>query len=75
MRRRREPAPEARRHPEAFEWRRDQLRHAGLAPEIARAVAGDERYDLHEILGLLERGCPPSLALDITAPLEDRKVP
>lgn len=46
-----------------------------MAPELARAVACDERYDLHEVLGLLERGCPPSLALDIAAPLDDREVP
>ncbi|MCW2955400.1 MAG: hypothetical protein JWO69_269 [Thermoleophilia bacterium] len=68
MRRRRDPDPE-------FSWRQGLLRQAGLAPEAARAVAGDERYDLHEILALLERGCPPHLALEIAAPLEDRRIP
>ena len=60
---------------EVVEWRRHLLARAGVAPEIARAVAHDERYDLHELLRLLDTGCPPSLALDITAPLEDRRVP
>ena len=59
----------------AFAWRNQLLREAGLAPQVARAVAHDGRYDLHEILRLLELGCPPSLALDITAPLEDRRTP
>lgn len=75
MRRRREPHPEPELHSAAFSWRLGMLRQAGLAPEIARAVANDDRYDLHEILGLLDRRCPPSLALDIAAPLEDRRVP
>lgn len=56
-------------------WRERVLRDAGLAPELARGVAADDRYDLHGIIGLLERGCPPSLALDIAAPLEDRRTP
>lgn len=70
LRRRREDSASGRAR-----WRRRLLEQAGMAPELARAVARDERYDLHEVLGLLERGCPPSLTLDITAPLGDREVP
>lgn len=70
LRRRREDAV-----PGSERWRRRLLEHAGIAPELARAVARDERYDVHELLGLLERGCPPQLAIDITAPLDDREVP
>lgn len=60
---------------EAERWRHALLQHAGMPPETARAVAHDDRYDLHEILGLLEKGCPPSRALEIAAPLEDRRTP
>jgi hypothetical protein len=56
-------------------WRRRLLRDAGMAPELARAVASDERFDVHELLRLLESGCPPSLAIDIVAPLDDRRLP
>lgn len=52
-------------------WRRDVLRRAGLGSELAARVAADPRIDLHELVGLLERGCPTDLALRIVAPLED----
>jgi hypothetical protein len=56
-------------------WRRELLRRAGLAPRLARTVAADERIDLHALLGLLERGCPPHLALRIVAPLDAEEGP
>jgi hypothetical protein len=61
--------------PAAIRWRRRLLRDGGLGADLARAVARDERYDVHELLTLLERGCPPALALDILAPLDDRRTP
>ncbi|HEY3542926.1 MAG TPA: hypothetical protein VGK79_10315 [Gaiellaceae bacterium] len=51
-------------------WRRDQLVGSGFAPSLARAVAEDERYDLHALIELVERGCSPDLAVRILAPLE-----
>lgn len=51
-------------------WRRGILRRAGLAPDLAERVAADPRIDLHALVGLLERGCPPHLALRIVAPLD-----
>jgi hypothetical protein len=33
-------------------------------------VAEDDRYDLHRLVELVERGCPPELALRILAPLD-----
>jgi hypothetical protein len=54
---------------EVVDWRRDQLASAGFAPELAAAIAGDARYDLHELIELVERGCPPDLAARILAPL------
>ena len=44
---------------------------AGLSPELAEAVARDRRYDLHALLKLLDRGCEPSLAARILAPLDE----
>jgi hypothetical protein len=55
---------------EAFRWRRDQLVAAGFRPPLATAVALDGHYDLHALIELVERGCPPSLAVRILAPLE-----
>jgi hypothetical protein len=52
-------------------WRREQLLHAGFAPRTATRVAGDPRFDLHALIELVERGCPPELAIRILAPLEE----
>lgn len=51
-------------------WRRRQLEQAGFTPLLAARVARDARYDLHQLLELLERGCTPELAVRILAPLE-----
>jgi hypothetical protein len=51
-------------------WRRGRLRAAGFAPELADAVAHDCAMDLHALLGLVDRGCPPALAARILAPLD-----
>ena len=52
-------------------WRRDQLARAGFTLPDARRLARDPRYDLHSLLELVERGCPPDLALRILAPLDE----
>jgi hypothetical protein len=51
-------------------WRRDQLVRSGVPPSLAARAAMDGGYDLHAFVELLERGCPPSLAIRILAPLE-----
>jgi hypothetical protein len=63
---------EVRTHPpcEVVSWRRAQLARAGFPRPVAACVAGDGRYDLHALLELVERGCPPELAARIVAPLE-----
>lgn len=48
-------------------WRRGLLRAAGLPEELSRAVAASRAHDVHDVLGLLQRGCPPATALRITA--------
>ncbi|MFL5925754.1 MAG: hypothetical protein ACJ77E_02315 [Gaiellaceae bacterium] len=51
-------------------WRREQLCASGFGSALAAEVAGDERYDLHLLIELVERGCPPDLAARILGPLE-----
>lgn len=52
-------------------WRRDRLVAAGFALPEADRLAHDTRYDLHALLDLVHRGCPPSLAARILAPLDE----
>ena len=51
-------------------WRRRRLLDAGFPPDLADDLAGDRRVDLHELLQLVERGCPPGLAARILAPVD-----
>jgi hypothetical protein len=57
--------------PEVVSWQRDQLVHAGFALPVAAHLAHDPRYDLHTLIELVQRGCPPELAVRILAPLEE----
>jgi hypothetical protein len=52
-------------------WRRNQLTASGFPRPLAGCVAHDPRYDLHELIELVERGCPPELAVRILAPLDE----
>src|SRR5262245_14878494 len=54
-----------------LEWRRDQLLAAAFPDELAGELARDWRYDLHALIELTERGCAPTLAARILAPLEE----
>jgi hypothetical protein len=51
-------------------WRREQLVAAGFDRERAQRLASDRRWDLHALLELVDRGCPPRLAERILAPLD-----
>jgi hypothetical protein len=51
-------------------WRREQLVAAGFGRERAAWLARDGRWDLHALLELVDRGCPPELAARILAPLD-----
>jgi hypothetical protein len=55
---------------EVTAWRRDQLITAGFSRDLASAVAGDREFDVHRLIELAERGCPPRLAVRILAPLD-----
>ena len=52
-------------------WRRDRLVAAGFGLPEARRLGRDARYDLHALLDLVGRGCPPELAERILAPLDE----
>jgi hypothetical protein len=54
---------------EVVSWRRDVLVRAGFDVRLADGLARDARVDLHDLLGLVDRGCPPELAARILAPL------
>jgi hypothetical protein len=52
-------------------WRRRRLLDAGFGFELAEELAAEPRMDLHALLELVERGCPPSLAARILSPADD----
>jgi hypothetical protein len=52
-------------------WRRRRLLESGFPRPLAAELATDARYDLHALIELTERGCPPHLAVRIMAPLEE----
>ncbi|HET9215268.1 MAG TPA: hypothetical protein VFN93_10995 [Gaiellaceae bacterium] len=54
-------------------WRRRQLADAGFDAPLAAALARDPRMDLHAVVELVERGCPPALAARILAPLDEER--
>ena len=56
---------------EILSWRRRQLVQTGFSGALAERVADDPAYDLHALIELVERGCPPALAVRILAPLDE----
>ncbi len=61
-------------------WAMNRLRDAGFAPELAETVARDAANDLARILDvaaileLVDRGCPPELAVRILDPVDESAV-
>jgi hypothetical protein len=51
-------------------WRYERLRKAGLGAKSADVLSHEGDVDLHALLELIERGCPPELAARILAPLD-----
>ncbi|MGH2986097.1 MAG: hypothetical protein ACRDLO_05350 [Solirubrobacterales bacterium] len=62
-------------HADLTGWRRQQLVRAGFDPELAAAAAAACGVDLHALIELVERGCPPPLAARILAPLDHPRKP
>ena len=52
------------------QWREGRLLNAGFGSDLAEDLARQGRIDLHELLKLVDRGCPPHLAARILAPLD-----
>ncbi len=55
--------------PDVVDWRRHVLGEAGFPDRLAAELAADGGVDLHDLLKLVDRGCPPELAARILAPL------
>jgi len=53
-----------------FAWRTQRLEDAGFERASAAEIARHRGFDLHALLGLIDRGCPPELAARIVHPLE-----
>lgn len=56
--------------PDLLDWRTARLVAAGFDGALAARIARDGRFDVHALIELVERGCPPHLAFRILAPLE-----
>jgi hypothetical protein len=54
----------------AVAWRRARLRKAGFDTALTEQLSHQCGVDLHALIGLVERGCPPPLAARILAPLD-----
>lgn len=52
-------------------WRRRQLLAAGFGEVLADRLATTPGIDLHALLELTAKGCPPELAVRILGPLDD----
>jgi hypothetical protein len=46
-------------------WRAQELQRAGFDPEAAAELARRGDVDLHAAVELLQKGCPPAVALSI----------
>ena len=56
-------------------WREQRLLRAGFEAELAGSIAADCAMDLHSMIELVERGCPPELAARILAPFDHERRP
>jgi hypothetical protein len=52
-------------------WRLRRLVDAGFPLSLALELAATPGVDLHALLALLDRGCPPELAARILAPIDE----
>ena len=52
-------------------WRLCRLLDAGFGEQLAERLAADPAVDVHALLALVDRGCPPHLAARILAPLPE----
>jgi hypothetical protein len=62
--------PQQQKSQTVVNWRRRELIHTGFPRPLAAKVARDERYDLHELIELVQQGCAPALAVRILSPID-----
>jgi hypothetical protein len=65
-------ASRQRRGLEVVNWRQLELEQCGFPRSLAARVARDDRYDLHQLIELVQEGCSPALAVRILSPLDRR---
>ena len=65
--------PKRRGGLEVVNWRQLELEQCGFPRSLAARVARDDRYDLHQLIELLQEGCSPALAVRILSPVEERE--
>ena len=58
-------------HTDVTAWRLRRLLEAGFDVVLADELATTPGIDLHALLDLVDRGCPPDLASRILSPLDD----
>jgi hypothetical protein len=58
---------------DAVAWRRARLRKAGFDTALTERLSHECAVDLHALIVLVERGCPPPLAARIMAPLDHER--
>jgi hypothetical protein len=58
---------------ELLAWRQMQLIRTGFDSALAASLAAERAIDLHALIELVERGCPPPLAARILAPLDHER--
>jgi hypothetical protein len=68
-----EPLPASHTTAGIVAWRRARLRKAGFDGELAEHLSRECGVDLHALIELVERGCPPPLAARILAPLDHER--
>ena len=51
-------------------WRRCRLLESGFAHDLAGRLASMPAVDVHALLQLVDRGCPPELAARILSPID-----
>jgi hypothetical protein len=56
-------------------WRRSRLLEAGFPEHLATRLAACGAVDIHALLQLVDRGCPPELAVRILSPVTPYEMP
>jgi len=51
-------------------WRQCRLLESGFAHDLAGRLASMPAVDVHALLQLVDRGCPPELAARILSPID-----